>query len=107
MRSGNRDYYLELRQPVEGKDVDLSVTKSYTHFAYCWGKRLAIKGDEKILAQQNLGTQIVSWQIPFVMGFNKKFGIVDDAGAFYNIFDMSPVGRNEGWNLVCVQINES
>lgn len=106
MRSGNRDVRIELRKPVESLDDDRSVVKGYAHFCYAWAKRVAIKGEEKILAQQNLGTQIVSWEVPDVRGINKKFQVVDDAGETYNIFDLSPIGR-VGYLLVCVSINEN
>lgn len=107
MRSGNRDQRIELLEPVESLDADRSVVKGYTHFCYAWAKRVTIKGEEKILAQQNLGTQIVSWEIPFVRGFNKKYQIIDDEGQKFDIFDLAPIGRNVGWLMVCVSINEN
>lgn len=83
------------RRQVSGQDNYGHPVYTWVDHARVWAKRKDLRGRETLLAQAHTPTFQTEYLIRYMVGINEQMRI-EDAGEYYDIQNISRMGRKEG-----------
>jgi SPP1 family predicted phage head-tail adaptor len=98
MKAGRLDRRVTLQTCTISQEADGGVLRTYQDLATVWASVAPEKGQETFSDDQPLARQSVVFTIRYRAGVLPK-GRVQYQGRFYNIRDVSEIGRREGLKI--------
>jgi head-tail adaptor len=106
MEPGERNRYVTIQQATDTTGATGYPTETWTLLATFFAARYDQTGLERWKAEQEEGTQIVRWELPFVASMDpESVNVVKNRRVIYNgmVFDIlasSLIGMREGIELI-------